>query len=85
MDATDIQTEITLQTNLHKACKLESDWWKLKARCNWLIDGDRNSSYFHKQAATRNNINCVQEIHIQDRIISSHEEIKKEATRHFNA
>ena len=49
-----------------------------------MIDGDRNSSYFHKQAATRNNINCVQEIHIQDRIISSHEEIKKEATRHFS-
>ena len=26
----------------------------------------------------------MQEIHIQDRIISSHEEIKKEATRHFS-
>ena len=84
VDAKDIQTEIALQSKLHNACKIESDWWKLKARSNWLIEGDRNSRYFHKQAAARNNINCVKEIHTQDRIISSHEEIKKEATRHFS-
>ena len=26
VDAADIQTEIILQANLHKACKFESDW-----------------------------------------------------------
>ena len=85
VDAKDIQTETALQVKLHNACKIESDWWKLKARNDWLIEGDRNSSYFHKQAAARNNFNYVQEIHTQDCIISNHEEIKEEATRHFSA
>ena len=44
----DIQTEIKLQSNLHKACRQEAEWWRIKSRCKWLKDGDKNTEFFHK-------------------------------------
>ena len=80
----DIQKETSLQMNLHKACREEAEWWRLKSRCKWLKDGDRNSSYFHKLTAIRKNQNNVREIQTSDKIINQFEEIKKEATNYFS-
>ena len=79
----DIQIESKLQLELHTACRLESEWWRQKARCKWMKEGDRNTSFFHKQAEARKNVNFVQEIQAHGRLISNFEEIKEEATRHF--
>ena len=46
----DIDLETKLQSNIHTAYRLESDWWKIKSRCKWPKDADRNTSFFHKQA-----------------------------------
>ena len=62
VDYVDIQKEIKLQSDLHAACRRESEWWRQKSRCKWLNDGDRNTDFFHKQAEARKNHNCVLEI-----------------------
>ena len=67
----DIQTEIKLQSDLQAACRHESEWWRLKSRCKWLNDGDKNTSFFHKQAEVRKNFNRVLEIQSQDRDLSA--------------
>ena len=79
----DIQTEIKLQSNLHEACKQEAEWWRIKSRCKWLKDGDKNSGFFHKQAVAKRNFNTVNEIRSHDNVISSFEDIKIEATKHY--
>ena len=48
VDYIDIQMEIKLQSDLHAACRQESEWWRQKSRCKWLNDGNRNTSFFHK-------------------------------------
>ena len=58
----DIQMEINLQLNLHTACRQEAKWWRLKSRCKWFKEGDRNSDYFHKLTEARKCHNRVLEI-----------------------
>ena len=70
--------------DLHAACRLESEWWRQKSRCKWLIEGDKNTGFFHKHAEARKNHNNVNEIQTHDRVINQFEEIKSEASRHFN-
>jgi hypothetical protein len=46
-------------------------------------EGDKNTSYFHKQAKARNQFKVVNEIHVQDQIITDFEGIKEVATKDF--
>ena len=84
MDYIDIQMEIKLQLELHVACRQEYEWWRKNSRCKWLNDGDKNTSFFHKQAEARIFFNCVLEIQAHDRLINKFEDIKSEVTRHFS-
>lgn len=45
--------EAAAQTNLQHALSFQEKFWKDKARINWLLHGDRNTSYFHKVAKIR--------------------------------
>ena len=83
VDYNDLQLETKLHSDLHNACWQESEWWRKKARCKWLKNGDRNTSYFHKHAMARKNFNYVTEIQIQDILITNFEEIKIATTNHF--
>ena len=80
----DIYMETNMQMKLHVPCRQEAEWWRLKSRCKWLKDGDRNSGYFHKLTEARKCHNCVLEIQVDDRAIHNFEEIKREATSYFN-
>ena len=51
----DIQKETKLHLNLHAACREVAESWRLKSRCKWLREGDRNSGYFHKLTEVRKN------------------------------
>ena len=84
MNNDDIQKETKLQSNLHAACRQESEWWRQKSRCKWLNDGDKNTGFFHKQAEARKNYNCVLKIQAHDSVISNFEDIKSKAARHFS-
>ena len=72
-----------MQSELYVAYRHEVEWWRQKARCRWVKDGDWNTSYFHKQAEARKNFKTVQEIHTQDSVIQDFEAIKVEASRYF--
>ena len=78
-----LNVEIDLQKALHSALRREEQYWRIKARCLWLKDGDKNTSFFHKQAEARKNHNNIREIHFQDHSINNFEEIKLAAHSFF--
>ena len=71
--------EADLQKYLHKDCRLEEEYWRKKSRSLWLLAGDKNTSYFHKQAEAHKHFKAVNEIQYQEQTIKDFEGIKKAA------
>jgi len=57
-----LEKEADLQQKLLKASLAEEEYWRIKSRRLWLEAGDRNTSFFHKQAQARKNFNNIIEI-----------------------
>ena len=74
-----INVEANLQKALYNVLRREEQYWRIKARCLWLKDGDKNTSFFHKHAEARKNYNSIREIHFQDQTLNKVEEIKNSA------
>jgi hypothetical protein len=83
MDSNTIQNRHLVQEKEHfqnymRVLHNEEKEWRLKSRALWLQAGDKNTSFFHKQAKARQHRNTVEEIKTAsgDRI-NSFEEIKR--------
>lgn len=80
------QKEIRLYAELSQTVRAEEIKWRLKSRQTWLREGDKNTSYFHKQATIRKARNTVNTI--RDGEGNNHEtqdSIKAAATSHFKS
>lgn len=72
-----------LQQKLLKASLAEEEYWRIKSRRLWLKAGDRNTSFFHKQAQARKNSNSIIEIREENSIHRDTQSIKNVAFQHF--
>ena len=71
-----LQKEEELQKAFFSACRLEEEFWRQKSRSLWLLSGEKNTKYFHKQAEARKNFKAVSEINFQGDLIKYYEGIK---------
>ena len=80
-----LQQEKSIYQSYLKSLNAEEPMWRLKSRSLWLKDGDKNTSFFHKQARARQWRNRVEEIKTPSGgKTSSFEKIKNLASSHFN-
>lgn len=74
-----MELEKVLQRELDEVLNQEQELWALKSRVNWMILGDRNTSFFHVSTIVRrrrNRISCLKNsvgewIHEEALIMSS--------------
>jgi hypothetical protein len=78
-----LKREEHLQQNFQNACRQEEEYWRQKSRSLWLKSGDRNTSFFHKQAQDRRGYNSISEIKDDTHIYGDFSSIKKVAYTHF--
>eukprot|EP00253_Pinus_taeda_P004290 PITA_04290 len=80
----DKESEKTLYSQLSQTLRDEEAKWRLKSRQLWLRDGDKNTSYFHKQATVRKARNTVSSIKDSEgNNYTTQDTIKEAATNHF--
>lgn len=80
-----LDKEAHLKQNFHKACLAEEEYWRLKSQSLWLKAGDRNYSFFHKQAQARKCFNSISEIKEENVTHKDFENIKKATFFHFKS
>jgi hypothetical protein len=78
-----LQQENSLQRQWHQACRMEENYWRQKSRSLWLKEGDRNTTYFHKQAEARKQYKAVTEVQVQNKTIADPDGIKQAAYEAF--
>ena len=57
-----VELERKLQADLYCVLRQEEELWTLKSRVNWLISGDRNTSFFHVSTLVRRRRNSITSI-----------------------
>ena len=53
-----------LRAEPNEVSKLEEEFWAMKARITWLVEWDRNTSFFHTSTLVRrrrNRISCIKD------------------------
>jgi exonuclease III len=78
-----LERETELQKKLHRALRREEEYWRVKSRSLWLQAGDKNTSFFHKQAKARQSHNTIKEIQFQGQILTNFDDIKQAAHDFF--
>jgi ribonuclease HI/exonuclease III len=81
----DIIKEEQLQTQWHKHCREEENYWRQKSRSLWLQEGDKNTTFFHKQAEARKLFKAVTQIQVHNVTVSDPEDIQMAAFDTFKS
>lgn len=59
-----VKLERDLRAKFSEVSKLEEDFWALKSRITWLVEGDRNTGFYHTSSLVRrrrNHISCIKD------------------------
>jgi hypothetical protein len=73
------ETVLQLRDALHR----EEIWMCQRSRVQWLREGDRNTSYFHAQAAQHKRMNQIQNLQRADGTVCGNEEEDREEVQGF--
>lgn len=71
------------QLNLDNALAKEECFWKEKANVKWHVEGDRNTSFFHRTAKIKAKTNKITFMKDGDQILTEPELINNHITNHF--
>ncbi|XP_019447354.1 PREDICTED: uncharacterized protein LOC109350586 [Lupinus angustifolius] len=71
------------QNELLHALRVEEEFWHEKSRLNWPINGDRNTSFFHKVAKIRHTTKAISMLNVGDRILENQEDIANHVLSYF--
>ncbi|CAN1221373.1 LINE-1 retrotransposable element ORF2 protein [Linum grandiflorum] len=73
-----------LERKLEQELRLEDSYWKTKARNQWLLQGDRNTKYFHRIASfNRNKLHIAQLKDDEGDVLTSEEDKQQLAINYF--
>ncbi|CAN1238901.1 LINE-1 retrotransposable element ORF2 protein, partial [Linum grandiflorum] len=73
-----------LESKLEQELRLEDSYWKTKARNQWLLQGDRNTKYFHRIASfNRNKMHIAKLKDDKGDVLTSEEDKQQLAINYF--
>jgi hypothetical protein len=83
MPANFLDRKTFIQTELMKTLEEEELYWHKRSNENWLLQGDNNTEYFHKNANRKKRKNIIFNMEKDDGNISKYDDIVKHATEYY--
>ncbi|KAI3465769.1 hypothetical protein Pfo_022432 [Paulownia fortunei] len=68
---------------LTRALTIEEDYWRQKAACRWIDEGEKNTKFFHSLVKEKRNQNRIFSITYEGARLTDPEEISKSAATYF--
>jgi hypothetical protein len=78
-----MQLEKIAQNDLGKALDRQEMFWHEKSRVNWHLQGDRNTSYFHRIAKIKNTSKLISSLKNGTDVINEPSQIAEHVVNHF--
>lgn len=78
-----LEQQKTTQINLEDALNKEEALWQERVKSKWHLEGDRNTSYFHRLAKIKSKTKTITAIKVDDDIINDLEQIANQFTNYF--
>ncbi|XP_074293707.1 uncharacterized protein LOC141620842 [Silene latifolia] len=80
----DVRKRRKLVKEVADLCRQEEQFWRQISRALWLKDGDKNTSFFHKQAGQRKAKNFISKLVDDEGVVRSGDEaVSRVATNYF--
>ncbi|XP_058752220.1 uncharacterized protein LOC131625373 [Vicia villosa] len=76
--------EVEAQQDLEKFLTMEEEFWKDKARIKWHLEGDRNTSFFHKSAKIKLAKNTITHLKTSEGMIHDPDAMAAHAVDYFS-
>ncbi|KAE8693418.1 Polycomb group protein FERTILIZATION-INDEPENDENT ENDOSPERM [Hibiscus syriacus] len=74
---------IELKNELWRLLRIEESIWWQNSRNRWIINGDKNTRFFHLSAMKRNSVNTIHSLKIEGVVISEPVKIKNSVYEFF--
>ena len=71
------------QMDLDQALNKQETFWKEKARLNWHVNGDRNTSFFHRVTKIKNKTKVISSIRNEEEIITDPQRITNHVVNYY--
>ena len=72
-----------LEEKLVKLYEVEEIYWQKRGGEKWILQGDSNSSFFHKCANGRKRKKAIFSLEDRDKVLTEKEELKKHITDYY--
>lgn len=72
------------KSSLQNWLKAESVLWKQRSKVRWLLDGDRNTKFFHHSAKSRGTVNRIDRISVGNSSFTEGGLIREQAVGYFS-
>jgi ribonuclease HI len=82
---TSLEIERQAQLRLDDALQRQDLFWQEKANVKWHLDGDRNTSYFHRIAKIKNTTKALTTIRVGDDILSDPQHIADHIVQYYKS
>lgn len=71
--------------DLDHALSFKEAFWKEKSRIEWALEGDRNTTYFHKLAKINHSTKSIVSLRVDDSILTNQSDIASHVMNHFTS